>query len=180
MALIKCPECGKEISDTVKKCPNCGYRKKTKFNNKVFIAGGAIIALALIVGVVFMYFTREQPLTKLEQQAVDCIIDYKKMLKNPESLQVHDIRWEENKAVENMIFIYADVSGQNGFGGNTRDIIRYGVEENSITFQGSSDDDDNSWEELVARKIKEGWNKLSKDDNSIIDVERVMSKVNGK
>ena len=102
------------------------------------------------------------------------------MLKNPESLQVHDIRWEENKAVENMIFIYADVSGQNGFGGNTRDIIRYGVEENSITFQGSSDDDDNSWEELVARKIKEGWNKLSKDDNSIIDVERVMSKVNGK
>ena len=64
MALIKCPECGKEISDTVKKCPNCGYRKKTKFNNKVFIAGGAIIALALIVGVVFMYFTREQPLTK--------------------------------------------------------------------------------------------------------------------
>ncbi|MBR6136602.1 MAG: zinc ribbon domain-containing protein [Bacilli bacterium] len=25
MALIKCPECGKEISDTVKQCINCGY-----------------------------------------------------------------------------------------------------------------------------------------------------------
>ena len=25
MALIKCPECGKEISDTAKSCPNCGY-----------------------------------------------------------------------------------------------------------------------------------------------------------
>lgn len=25
MALINCPECGKEISDTAKSCPNCGY-----------------------------------------------------------------------------------------------------------------------------------------------------------
>ena len=23
MAIIKCPECGKEISDSVKRCPNC-------------------------------------------------------------------------------------------------------------------------------------------------------------
>lgn len=25
MALINCPECGKEISDKAKSCPNCGY-----------------------------------------------------------------------------------------------------------------------------------------------------------
>lgn len=25
MALIECPECKKEISDTAKTCPNCGY-----------------------------------------------------------------------------------------------------------------------------------------------------------
>lgn len=25
MALIKCPECGKEISDKASSCPNCGY-----------------------------------------------------------------------------------------------------------------------------------------------------------
>lgn len=25
MALIKCPECGKEISDKAESCPNCGY-----------------------------------------------------------------------------------------------------------------------------------------------------------
>ena len=25
MALIKCPECGKEISDKAGKCPHCGY-----------------------------------------------------------------------------------------------------------------------------------------------------------
>ena len=25
MALIKCPECGKEVSDKASSCPNCGY-----------------------------------------------------------------------------------------------------------------------------------------------------------
>jgi len=25
MALINCPECGKEISDSAKQCPNCGF-----------------------------------------------------------------------------------------------------------------------------------------------------------
>ena len=35
MALIKCEECGKEISDTAKSCPNCGFvlSKKKQNNN---------------------------------------------------------------------------------------------------------------------------------------------------
>lgn len=28
MALIHCPECSKEISSTVKRCPQCGYKIK--------------------------------------------------------------------------------------------------------------------------------------------------------
>lgn len=31
MALIKCPECGKEISDKAVSCPNCGAEVKKKF-----------------------------------------------------------------------------------------------------------------------------------------------------
>lgn len=34
MALIKCKECGKEISDTATKCPNCGYKIKENINLK--------------------------------------------------------------------------------------------------------------------------------------------------
>lgn len=45
MALIKCPECGKEISSQVSTCPSCGYRLK-KSKVPVIIAG-----LTLIVGV---------------------------------------------------------------------------------------------------------------------------------
>ena len=33
MALVKCSECGKEMSDTIKKCPNCGYKNKKKLSH---------------------------------------------------------------------------------------------------------------------------------------------------
>ena len=33
MALVKCPECGKEVSDTANACPNCGYGVKVHFDN---------------------------------------------------------------------------------------------------------------------------------------------------
>ena len=35
MALIKCPECGKEISDSATSCPNCGIAlNQTTQNSK--------------------------------------------------------------------------------------------------------------------------------------------------
>ena len=33
MALIKCPECGKEISDQAPACPNCGYPMQSSAPN---------------------------------------------------------------------------------------------------------------------------------------------------
>ena len=39
MALIKCPECGKEISDKSEKCIHCGYPLQSEKNN-YFTAGG--------------------------------------------------------------------------------------------------------------------------------------------
>ncbi len=180
MALVKCSECGKEISDTIKKCPNCGYRKKIKFDKKKIMIGCGIILFSIIICITIFSFTIGKPLSELEQKAVKCVLDYKSMLKNPDSLQVHDIRWEENKRVDGMIFIYFDTSGQNGFGGNTRDVVRYGVKGEEITYQGSSDDDDSSWEELIAEIIEEGWQELKENDNSIISVERVMKEVDNK
>lgn len=69
MALIICPECGKEISDTARSCPNCGYPitakeneenlttsaavgeiPKKKFSSKAIAIGCLIIAI--IIGVV--------------------------------------------------------------------------------------------------------------------------------
>lgn len=34
MALIKCPECGKEVSDKAQSCPNCGFGIVEYYENK--------------------------------------------------------------------------------------------------------------------------------------------------
>lgn len=180
MALIKCPECGKEISDQVKKCPSCGYKEKKSINKKVFfIFGGVLVLVAIIVGVT-LFFTKEKPLTQLEQYAVECIKDYKSMLKNTNSLQVHEIRWQEFEEEKNSYIIYIDESGQNSFGGNTRTIIRYVADEDGVRYTGNSDDEDSDdfIKRIVASKIADDWPVLKEDDNSIISVDRVMKKVN--
>lgn len=54
MALIKCPECGKEISDKVKICPNCGYpnpgKNKKVISKTVFIK--FVIIVAVLIGII--------------------------------------------------------------------------------------------------------------------------------
>ena len=50
MALIKCKECGKEISDQAKTCPHCGYENIKKGEKKVtsksnYIKTGSIVSL---------------------------------------------------------------------------------------------------------------------------------------
>ena len=64
MAIIKCPECGKEISSSAPACPNCGYSRilapqsnaKTKKNALIFITG--IIAPLLLMqnSILFVVF----------------------------------------------------------------------------------------------------------------------------
>lgn len=72
MALIKCPECNHEVSDTAITCPNCGYalkkniaqEKRASFfesNRKAII--GVVIAVAAIVAIVIVYFSvQNQPI----------------------------------------------------------------------------------------------------------------------
>ena len=48
MATIKCKECGKEISDTLNKCSNCGYPLKNNMKNKRLILGISFIVLGII------------------------------------------------------------------------------------------------------------------------------------
>ena len=49
MALIKCPECGSDISDKATSCPNCGYRVSKFKEAKKYIVIVAICLLAVIV-----------------------------------------------------------------------------------------------------------------------------------
>lgn len=87
MALIKCPECGKEISDKSITCPQCGYPlnesreqkevqdspKKSSFPRKRAIVFGAI-ALLVIIAVVVVYLTIIKP-NSIFNEAQDLVAD---------------------------------------------------------------------------------------------------------
>lgn len=86
MALIKCPECGKEISDKASSCPNCGCpieiqktevsgnisdqlitEQPLKKSNKKIIPIAAVLIIVVIIGVVIYNVKVVQP-RKLEAQ----------------------------------------------------------------------------------------------------------------
>ena len=64
MSMIKCPECGKEISDNALACPNCGYQlhKKKKGYLPLAIIGTILFGIRNIWNAVifsrtsFMYY----------------------------------------------------------------------------------------------------------------------------
>lgn len=91
MALITCPECGKEVSDTANNCPNCGYpiaqkevtdnpvsstiasnAPKKKFPLKAIV--GACLLIVLIVGVAFLTKGRNSVVGTWEDSSVDGMV----------------------------------------------------------------------------------------------------------
>ncbi|MDZ7817266.1 MAG: zinc-ribbon domain-containing protein [Aliarcobacter sp.] len=48
MALVKCEECGKEISSNVKVCPHCGYKRKRGIWFYIIIVFVIIVVLAIL------------------------------------------------------------------------------------------------------------------------------------
>lgn len=67
MALITCPECGKQISDVAKACPGCGYPINKSFSqksiqsndqNKTKIIIGVVIAITVAI-VIFNANTKD-------------------------------------------------------------------------------------------------------------------------
>ena len=82
MALIKCPECEKEISDTVKTCPHCGYklRKKAKDNiktsNKIIIIILIIIILPIVYLLLIGQESRQIALNIIKSGSFECIIQH--------------------------------------------------------------------------------------------------------
>lgn len=84
MALIKCPECKKKISDVAEKCPNCGklisdadrenaykQNKKSKKRKKIVIIIIAILVVVAISGGVAYYFVKENNKRIEEQKKVE-------------------------------------------------------------------------------------------------------------
>lgn len=69
MALIQCPDCGKEVSDSARQCPNCGYPlksiSKTISTNRKFISNAVTIALIALL-VIFVLKILLRPNIKMD------------------------------------------------------------------------------------------------------------------
>lgn len=76
MALIKCPECGKEISDRAKACPECRYElkqnveaiKRDSFfrkNKKAVLSVGIVILIAIVAGICIKSIPQKSPFEKI-------------------------------------------------------------------------------------------------------------------
>lgn len=85
MALIKCPECGKGISETVDMCINCGYpiKPKKKVNKKVLIVILVCIILALVLALVIIAIRKKETYSEL-MEVLNCsyVSDAKELLGN--------------------------------------------------------------------------------------------------
>lgn len=112
MALIKCPECKKKISDVAEKCPNCGktiteadignaYEKKRKGKKrkKIAIIIIAIIVVIAICGAVTYYFVQQNE-TRIEEQR-----KYEEKKKAEEKAEQKKIQEEKEKRESKRKFV---------------------------------------------------------------------------
>lgn len=89
MALINCPECGKEVSDKAKSCIHCGYPinvKKIKTNDEIIehskqkkkiIMIVFIIIIILGIGIGIFSYNYNISGKKEVNQAIEILTDYK-------------------------------------------------------------------------------------------------------
>lgn len=183
MALINCKECGKEMSDTVKKCPHCGFvnkqLKQEKMDNKTnFIRQHkkiiSIIVIVLLVATIgFIVYNKKiehdriqaeieaNTLNEDEKIGARAVKILKSNLKNQDSLNVYEIWYRKTQASAEQVLI--DYSAQNGFGGTNRNIAL--IENGKVMGTNSQADDkitkytdtDEMVEILMAQSISSLW-----------------------
>jgi len=59
MALIRCPDCGYEVSNTAHKCVNCGYQLKNSFGRTclgvILLIFGVLLSISSIISSIRRY-----------------------------------------------------------------------------------------------------------------------------
>jgi hypothetical protein len=140
MALIKCKDCGKEVSSKSKKCPNCGCPIK----GKAYIKTTSIISFIFIIILIgigaSVYNSAEQTVnsssqTTLSNQYIviyNQIKNLKQSLNNPNSFQLYNVYIYNVKKDYVSYDLYSeyfnvlvDYSGENLMGGTTRKYMVY-------------------------------------------------------
>jgi DNA-directed RNA polymerase subunit RPC12/RpoP len=106
MALILCPECGKEISDKASACPHCGHPIVAATGKKSYrTLGGCAIFLILIFGLFIMGLISATVRSNIESAQPTCISDWRGCSDNADLIKryngIGDARFSCKKAAEN-------------------------------------------------------------------------------
>jgi ribosomal protein L37E len=192
MALIKCPECGKEISDKTKKCPECGYPIK-KLNKKSGTKRKIIISLIIVIGIIFIIsitviiiklsngkstqqveqqtqteIVTETPLNDYEYAAINLVNKLKDRLKNPDSLKIYSLNVRQFYKGETTYHFCIDYSAQNGFGGNNRktEYLEIGIND---------DLDKYAFDSMIMAMEQSNYTNNSNILDKSIDIDRIMN-----
>lgn len=77
MTLVKCNECGKEISDKAKKCLNCGCKRKRKKSplKIILLIMSSIILIGGIIGFIIFSKYKENAYIEKYEEMIDIIGD---------------------------------------------------------------------------------------------------------
>ncbi len=68
MILVKCKECGQEMSDTLKRCPHCGHKEKKKIPKKKIIIVLIILVAVIAVGASAGVIIHNNNLKKIKEE----------------------------------------------------------------------------------------------------------------
>lgn len=149
MSMIKCRECGKEISTEASACPNCGAKvKKTSGCLAIVLVAIAVPMLLAVINT--SEKTSAPPKTKEQleadakrevafQKVVIAIKGVKAAMRNPDS-----IVWEGISANDDASIICIEYRGQNGFGGMSREFV--------VFAKGKPAQSPNAWNKNCAHK----------------------------
>ncbi len=162
MALIKCKECGAEISKTAAACPKCGAKQKKRTSIVTWIIGA--IALVIVVKCSMDSADRSSApapkLSKAEEAAKAkgeaqfqrglakanvAVAALKASLRNPDSLVLDSVFLITETAA-----VCIEYRAQNGFGGTNREIAVFAPD--GTAKNGSDDQVRRLWNKECAKK----------------------------
>lgn len=104
MALIKCSECRKEISDTTKKCVYCGHKRNGSNKRKIIIVIVVFILLLLLVIILSKNIKDKQTISQINDNEIHHDLKYK----NIESINIDEyLKIKEEKKIS-VIYIYTN------------------------------------------------------------------------
>ncbi len=77
MALIKCRECGKQISDKAKTCPHCGVKNSSGMSTKKknIIITCSLIVIVVVVAMILIF--KKGPLDVYKSTMIDALEEYR-------------------------------------------------------------------------------------------------------